>query len=598
MAATNSLFVHLAINIQPVGSFNYFYIATILTAVLYLFLSGIRKKYPLRTWSIFIFIITAFFLIGLRGFLYSFDEIVSIIFSEYHNISPVRYSPSGILFGVIGIIIAKIILGIKRPIADDMIFVIPLMGIIQRMGCFLNGCCYGPPTSLPWAIKYSSAVSQHQTLHHGCFNNTESIIHGVHPTQLYAIIGFALIFILLIRLKRIIRVRLNLALTGVLLLCFLRFILEFWRADLTYQWYNTQWFGLNIAQWMILPICIILVITIIYRERALYPNLKSSSVIKDNSILNVGAFAFVLIIIWNVREIFDAADKMILMSLCYVCLAVIIYNLLKKWIYPLQRFALLFICGLGILSMAQTESDSTDIPKAVTSDIGGWWDIGFGIGAGKYDDVTVHRNCYGDIVSVESVARKHAVYNLNANYNFKPRINQHFRIGVAAYRFNDKTDVELEPSYSTFALYPNLSYDFRIVGMGIGIHIPLQGDNNYFADKHNMNNAYPSFMFRIGPKKIFFVESGYYWDLHYKGTPAQFQIVGGSGFGKDDFTFKIGYAYVTEEKNLFLMSTDVLITELVQLKLDLAVGNKIHGAIGLQFHLGKNRWTSPYKENH
>lgn len=59
---------------------------------------------------------------------------------------------------------------------------------IGRLGCFMNGCCYGVPTALPWGIKfppesYSSAVFPNERL---------------HPSQLYMSgAGFLLFFVLL-----------------------------------------------------------------------------------------------------------------------------------------------------------------------------------------------------------------------------------------------------------------------------------------------------------------------------------------------------------------------------------------------------------------
>ena len=40
-----------------------------------------------------------------------------------------------------------------------------------RLGCLMNGCCYGRPTSLPWAIHFPAD------------HETRGV--GVHPTQLY-----------------------------------------------------------------------------------------------------------------------------------------------------------------------------------------------------------------------------------------------------------------------------------------------------------------------------------------------------------------------------------------------------------------------------
>lgn len=56
-----------------------------------------------------------------------------------------------------------------------------------RIGCFLNGCCYGAPTNLPWGVRFAED---------GVFTPPS------HPTQLYAFAANLLIFWLLTRLER------------------------------------------------------------------------------------------------------------------------------------------------------------------------------------------------------------------------------------------------------------------------------------------------------------------------------------------------------------------------------------------------------------
>ena len=56
---------------------------------------------------------------------------------------------------------------------------------ITRVGCFLNGCCYGEVAQVPWAVVYPTADGASR-----------------HPTQLYAVITGLIIFVLLRRLKR------------------------------------------------------------------------------------------------------------------------------------------------------------------------------------------------------------------------------------------------------------------------------------------------------------------------------------------------------------------------------------------------------------
>jgi phosphatidylglycerol---prolipoprotein diacylglyceryl transferase len=48
---------------------------------------------------------------------------------------------------------------------------------IGRIGCFVAGCCYGKPTSLPWGVTFTSPVAQ--TIAGTPLNVS------LHPTQLY-----------------------------------------------------------------------------------------------------------------------------------------------------------------------------------------------------------------------------------------------------------------------------------------------------------------------------------------------------------------------------------------------------------------------------
>jgi phosphatidylglycerol:prolipoprotein diacylglycerol transferase len=67
---------------------------------------------------------------------------------------------------------------------------------VGRVGCTINGCCYGIPTSLPWGIVYthpeSLGYSASLALPEGM---------GLHPTQIYEIIFCLIVFFVLLRLR-------------------------------------------------------------------------------------------------------------------------------------------------------------------------------------------------------------------------------------------------------------------------------------------------------------------------------------------------------------------------------------------------------------
>ena len=84
----------------------------------------------------------------------------------------------GLVFygGLIGASLATILYAWKRKmplwkLADTLAPSISLGYFFGRLGCLMNGCCYGRATDLPWAIHFPVG-------HASCPN-------GVHPTELY-----------------------------------------------------------------------------------------------------------------------------------------------------------------------------------------------------------------------------------------------------------------------------------------------------------------------------------------------------------------------------------------------------------------------------
>lgn len=75
--------------------------------------------------------------------------------------------------------------------------VAPSLGLglfFTRIGCFLNGCCFGEPSTLPWAVRFPPE----------CVAGTSPIgTQSLHPAQLYeSVFGLALFFFLNNRLGK------------------------------------------------------------------------------------------------------------------------------------------------------------------------------------------------------------------------------------------------------------------------------------------------------------------------------------------------------------------------------------------------------------
>jgi phosphatidylglycerol:prolipoprotein diacylglycerol transferase len=74
-------------------------------------------------------------------------------------------------------------------VADTLAFAFLPAAAIARLGCFLNGCCYGKPTTAPWGLVSGGAP------------NTVNFDIPSHPTQLYEAAVVLLLFGLFLRLR-------------------------------------------------------------------------------------------------------------------------------------------------------------------------------------------------------------------------------------------------------------------------------------------------------------------------------------------------------------------------------------------------------------
>lgn len=136
----------------------------------------------------------------------------------------------------------------KMPLwktADVLAPSIALGSFFGRAGCLLNGCCYGRPTDLPWAITFTNPLAHE-------FSNTPLNV-PLHPTQIYdGLLNLALYAFLawLFRHKKF-----DGEIIATYLICYAitRSIVEHFRGDYSSLHYHL---GLTPAQWISVPIFI------------------------------------------------------------------------------------------------------------------------------------------------------------------------------------------------------------------------------------------------------------------------------------------------------------------------------------------------------
>lgn len=164
----------------------------------------------------------------------------------------------GLLGGILAIFIYCKIKKYNPFKALDLLMTPTIFALgIGRIGCFLNGCCYGKPTSVPWAMTFPS--HRHPI--------------PVHPTQLYEmVLDFAMFFFLLYWWKKR-KFNGENSLMMLALYSVVRFSVEFFR----YNSSNQMIAGLSLAQWVSISLFVVIISAIIIIRKKIPMTLEEKS---------------------------------------------------------------------------------------------------------------------------------------------------------------------------------------------------------------------------------------------------------------------------------------------------------------------------------
>ena len=132
----------------------------------------------------------------------------------------------------------------KLPVlktVDLVIPYVPLAVAFGRIGCFLEGCCHGTLTTVPWAVRFpkwfsaqdgiigTPAFIQHMNMH--LVESSATLSLPVHPTQLYSSLYLFVVFFILVILRKHKKFDGEILSAYLILYAIARFFVEFLRGD-------------------------------------------------------------------------------------------------------------------------------------------------------------------------------------------------------------------------------------------------------------------------------------------------------------------------------------------------------------------------------
>jgi len=134
-------------------------------------------------------------------------------------------------------------------VADLVVPGVILAQAIGRVGCTINGCCYGVETSLPWGVIYTN------------YNSYAPLNIPLHPTQVYELIFCLVVFAVLLKLKGRFKP------DGSIFLIYLS-LYSLWRIGIDFLREGTPFlFGLHQAQVISIIVLAIIIPLLAYRTR-------------------------------------------------------------------------------------------------------------------------------------------------------------------------------------------------------------------------------------------------------------------------------------------------------------------------------------------
>ena len=533
---------------SPKGGFYFdlFYLLAFIFATVWMLWEGYKRKIHWVSWLLVLAFSRLAFIIGTKIISYSASDWSYAIAQLELPPTSFKVVIGGFILGIGAFLLAIRLVKIPVGSLDALAIAIPFSLAIQRMGCFILGCCFGTITDVPWAVQYGFGSIPHlHQFSEGSIQANTVATFPIHPFQLYEALNGILVGFFLLKYRNRVKSQGGLFLLSLGIWAFFRTGIEFFRDPYATAMGGEIILGMKVMQWILLIFSISFLLTFYFREKN-WEKVKMN----DYSIVPTQKSVWILLIssvvlTWTLRNWLSGTELLAMNLMLFPAIFLSAKYLFEVNIAPSYRWANLALMVLPILLMSQTleNKEVNDTTETKSFD---FFNLGFS--SGSFYSETIYSpsgsssgGC-GPISDFQSY--KNTYWNVGVGYGkSKPITN-----GMLTYGGNlsfgqyteSMVDSTIQNTYTLFAISPYLRYDWKWVGLGLGLHL----GNNYWADipenaitssltttSAKKSPVYPLAHMRIGREEIIFIDGGIGNGFPSPFPGMRYEVAVGSGFG-------------------------------------------------------------------
>lgn len=538
---------HLLMDISNGGLlYQLFYMLAFLTAYAILIFEGYRRKFPIIVWILILACIRLCVVAGTKVFSFSREEWQFMFQNHTLLQNPEKTMFGGMLLGVAGYLIARHVLKFRYSAWDTVAIAFPIAVSIQTIGCLFYGCCYGTPSTLPWAVQYPVMTLPHfHQFESGLLSYKDLHSLPVHPVQLYVCLGGILVVFLVVQFRRYWKAQGSLLLSSLIFFALTRFVIEFFRDPLSNKTGGEILWILKQVQWQYLIFAVLMTLILIWREKTF--RVKPVIWRRELPGLNrqIGFLFSLLLILLMLRNWFTLSEVIVLNIALLPAVFLIGIEIIKE--FRSLRYKWLYACTLllPLILMSQT-FPQTQIDTTGKKEYNTYHSIGGGFASGNYtDNKTVYTGSGCDRVSNEQYfSQKYTAGGIGYSFTKIATDRDEIISYGANALFGNYTQIrqsdDQKENYLLLGVNPYIKYDFRWIGFGGGLHLGnlvyTSGDskketNTLYEDSYIKTPLFPQFYFRLGLLKYFYADLHIADQFPVSSPGLSYQAGIGTGFG-------------------------------------------------------------------